>query len=335
MDGYKCAYQRYNTSAKGKAARARYKRTEKGKKAQYAAVQRWRTRNPVKARAHWVVSKAIGRGKLARPGRCEGCGRQCKPQAHHADYSRPYKVQWLYRLGKTMEKEELNRILDLHSKWLKNSAEGVRADLSHADLSHADLSHAKLSHAKLSYADLFYADLSRADLSHADLSGAKLSHAKLSCADLFYADLSHADLSHAKLSHAKLSYADLSGAKLYHANLSCANLSAATLPDYQICPEYGAFDAWKAVTTKAGKRAIIKVRIPARAKRTSCLTARKCRAEFVKVLEGEGYSPLKSTQRLHYKPGKIVKADSFDDDIRVECSHGIHFFITKKEAEQF
>jgi len=229
-------------------------------------------------------------------------------------------VQWLYRLGKTMEKEELNRILDLHSKWLKNSAEGVRADLSHADLSHADLSHAKLSHAKLSYADL---------------SHAKLSYAKLSYADLFYADLSRADLSHANLSGAKLSHAKLSYANLSCANLSCANLSAATLPDYQICPEYGAFDAWKAVTTKAGKRAIIKVRIPARAKRTSCLTARKCRAEFVKVLEGEGYSPLKSTQRLHYKPGKIVKADSFDDDIRVECSHGIHFFITKKEAEQF
>ena len=26
---------------------------------------------------------------------------------------------------------------------------------------------------------------------------------------------------------------------------------------------------------------------------------------------------------------------SFDDDVRVECAQGIHFFITRKEAEDY
>jgi len=31
----------------------------------------------------------------------------------------------------------------------------------------------------------------------------------------------------------------------------------------------------------------------------------------------------------------LVKPDSFDPDPRVECSHGIHFFMTRKEAEAY
>jgi hypothetical protein len=36
-----------------------------------------------------------------------------------------------------------------------------------------------------------------------------------------------------------------------------------------------------------------------------------------------------------YTVGAVTRADSYDDDIRVECTHGIHFFITKEEAEQW
>jgi hypothetical protein len=36
-----------------------------------------------------------------------------------------------------------------------------------------------------------------------------------------------------------------------------------------------------------------------------------------------------------YQEGKVTKPDSFDPDFRVECSHGIHFFITRQEAEDY
>ena len=63
-----------------------------------------------------------------------------------------------------MRTNELERILELHAKWLNGEEGGERADLSHADLSGADLREANLSHADLSDADLSGADLREADL---------------------------------------------------------------------------------------------------------------------------------------------------------------------------
>jgi len=162
-----------------------------------------------------------------------------------------------------------------------------------------------------------------ADLRGADLRGANLRGANLSKADLCWANLRGADLSKA----------DLCGANLREAELSGANLSEAKLSDYQIIPEADSFTGWK----KLQNDVICKLEIPAEAKRTCSLVGRKCRAEFVRVLEGDGQSidPSGEGQVLEYRVGKIVRADSFDDDIRVECSHGIHFFVTRKEAEEF
>jgi hypothetical protein len=91
--------------------------------------------------------------------------------------------------------EELQSILELHSKWLRNEEGGIRANLidanlRDANLSRADLSRADLSCADLRGADLRGADLRGADLSRADLRGADLRGADLSCADLSCADLS-------------------------------------------------------------------------------------------------------------------------------------------------
>jgi hypothetical protein len=128
-----------------------------------------------------------------------------------------------------------------------------------------------------------------------------------------------------------LSGANLLGANLSGANLTGANLTGANLPHFQIVPEVGAFVGWK----KLANGTIAKLEIPADAKRTSSLVGRKCRASKVVVLEGEGESPT-ATTKLHYAPGMTVEADSYyDDDIRVECSHGIHFFLTKAEAEEW
>jgi len=101
------------------------------------------------------------------------------------------------------------------------------------------------------------------------------------------------------------------------------------LPQFQICPTTGSFRAWKKTT--AG---VIEIEIPSKSKRTSSLIGRKCRAGFIKVITPGGKSPTKGN--LDYsKKGSIVRADSFDSDIRVECTNGIHFFMTKEEAEKW
>ncbi len=214
---------------------------------------------------------------------------------------------------KTYTVDELKAILAEHGKWLRGDG-GSRANLSRANLSGADLSRA----------NLYGANLSRADLSGANLYGANLSGANLYGANLSRADLSRANLSGANLSRADLSGADLSGADLY---------GVLHLPAFQICQ--GDLIVYKKV---AGK--IVTLAIPKDAKRTACIVGRKCRAEYAVVLEIEGHAPVKSNGcgngiETVYEEGREVRPDSYDDDIRVECSHGIHFFLTREEAQDF
>jgi hypothetical protein len=202
-----------------------------------------------------------------------------------------------------MTKEELTEILRLHGLWVEGNPEGKRADLSGADLYGEDLSRAKLSRANLYGADLSGANLSRANLYEANLSGA----------DLYGADLSGADLH---------------GADLYGADLSRAKLDAITIARLSIVPETGAFEAYK----KLRHGTIARLLIPADAKRSNA-TGRKCRAEKAIVLEGEEDSIHDSS--VHYAPGMTVQCDTWEPDRWVECGGGIHFFITRAEAEAY
>jgi len=163
-----------------------------------------------------------------------------------------------------------------------------------------------------------FANLSGADLSGANLSGANLSGANLSGADLSGADLSGANLSRADLSGANLSGADLSGANV-------ENVKGL----YQIVPEVGEFTVFK----KLRKGVIATLLIPKDAGRVGGWVGRKCRAEKAVVLEGEGFSLYDSG--FKYEKGATIIPDEWDSDPRVECSSGIHFFLTRKEAEEY
>lgn len=157
------------------------------------------------------------------------------------------------------------------------------------------------------------------------------------CADLSDADLSCADLSRANLRCANLSRADLSRANLGGADLRDAYLGDVTYNESTAffalqCPEEGSFVGWK----KCKNDVIVKLLIPEDAKRSSA-TTRKCRASKAVVLEVIGAEKGISTddETFVYEVGKEVVPDSFDDNRWNECSHGIHFFITRKEAENY
>ena len=192
--------------------------------------------------------------------------------------------------------------------------------------------------ANLSGANLRGADLRGADLSGADLSGADLRDANLRGANLLRADLRGANLSGANLSGADLSGANLSVANLRGADLRGANLSGTNLSGYSHCPEEGSFIAFK----KLEDGCVAKLTIPAGAKRTSSIVGRKCRAEYAKVIsitDRNGKKVLSGRSKhdsgFIYKVGDTVRSDSYDPDPRVECTNGIHFFITLKEAQEY
>ncbi len=170
-------------------------------------------------------------------------------------------------------------------------------------------------------ANLRSANLYGADLSGADLYGANLSGANLYGANLYGANLSGANLSGADLSGANLYGADLSGAK----NADYAIAQTRILPDGDII-------GWK----KCRNNVIVKLRIPESAKRSHAF-GRKCRAEYADVLEifGEGKAISSHDGTTEYVVGQRVMPDSFDENWMEECSSGIHFFITRIEAENY
>lgn len=272
-----------------------------------------------------------------------------------------------------MNKHELKEILDRHKQWLESgsklgqranlrevdlsdadlsganlsSADLVGADLTGADLAYTDLTRADLRVANLTGVDLGYADLRDADLRGADLKGADLTNSNLECADLTNADLRGTDLRGADLRRVDLVGADLSGADLRSANLTDADLvdadltgikvSTRTAGYYSVCPEEGSFIGFK----KCRNDTIVKLLIPEDAKRSSG-TSRKCRADKAIVLEiiNKYGKETETAESIYdndfiYKLGETVEVEDFDGNRWEECSTGIHFFITRREAEDY
>jgi hypothetical protein len=211
------------------------------------------------------------------------------------------------------------------------------ANLTGANLTDANLYCANLERANLTDANLYCAYLERAILTDANLSGANLSGAYLTGAILTDANLTGANLYYANLERANLTDANLSGANLTDANLTDANLTGAYLPPWRHVPESGAFQAYKAVRSDDGP-AVLLIQIDADTPRINGIGSHKCRAERVLVLEQVHGDPatefVSPTHRdkLTYRIGAYTIADKYVDDYRLECTGGIHFFMTMQEA---
>lgn len=223
---------------------------------------------------------------------------------------------------------DTTEILRLHKMWLESEEGGQRADLRGADLRGADLREAKLCGANLCGTNLREANLSGADLRGADLREANLCGANLCRAYLCEANLSGADLREAVLSGAYLCEAELSEAKII----------------YKITPEKGSFIAWKQAYSRTVEEVVLELEIPEDAKRISTYSSRKCRASKAIVLavykKNGKRSNIKYLHSQHdanftYQKGQTIIPDKFDPDPRVECSYGIHFFMTQQEAVEW
>jgi hypothetical protein len=139
---------------------------------------------------------------------------------------------------------------------------------------------------------------------------------------------------------------DLSGMTINNSILTirqCTNIHVA-----QIVPEVGTFIGWKKAYIKGLGYGIVKLQIPATAKRSSF--GRKCRCDRAKVLEIYGYKYKYGIKNeavkkkvyvdsavsnfdpeFVYTVGKFVRVKDFDEECN-ECSEGIHFFLSEQEA---
>ncbi len=177
------------------------------------------------------------------------------------------------------------------------------------------------------------ANLADANLARANLAGANLAGAYLAGANLARANLADANLAGAYLAGANLADANLAGANLAGANLADAKNADLAIARTRILPE-GALIGWK----KCADGVIVRLRIPEAAKRSHAF-GRKCRAEYADVLAVYGGNNQTARSRhdakFVYRIGETVRPDNWCENWSEECAGGIHFFITREEAEAY
>ena len=175
------------------------------------------------------------------------------------------------------------------------------------------------------------------DTRNADLKDINLEGIDLHSIDFRNTNLRNTNLRNADLRGANLRGANLEGAYLRGANLEGVKYDSHTAFFSMACPEEGSFIAWK----KCCDGLMVKLRVTEDAKRSSA-TTRKCRCSKAEVLAIEDFdgsvmpkgtvAHSKRDYNFTYEVGKIVEVADFDEDRWRECSTGIHFFITKREA---
>ena len=234
------------------------------------------------------------------------------------------------------------------------SADLRGADLQGTNLRIADLRGATLDGANLREADLYASNLRGTSLRGADLTGADFRTAYLHGTDLQASHLQYANFIGANLKLVNFRWADLRHAKFSNANFCSTDLygtqGLTKIPiGCQTCPPSGSFEGWKKGTlyiSHVGSKyhCIIKLKIPWFARRTSCIGSRKCLAELALVMaiyDKKGrpvkrcYNMSYPDRTLLYRVGEFVHSKHYDPSLAIECSNGIHFFMTREEAEEW
>ena len=267
----------------------------------------------------------------------------------------------------------LEEILERHKHWLNRDCENwesMQADLHNADLHSADMSYADLHSANMKGADMrganmrgadlrstdmSYVNMRGADISGANMMGANMCGADISGANMMGADLHDANMSYANMRGANMSYANLHGVYMPNADMSFtdmirtdlrnANMSCVNMRDVNMCgADISGADrlrkgiklsepiiGWK----KCKNNVLVKLEIP-RGAIVFSINNRKCRTDKAKVLEIIGADRAYSNYKFFsYYVGDVIEVFNFNCEYNFECAEGIHFFRTRKEAENY
>ena len=201
-------------------------------------------------------------------------------------------------------------------------------DLTGADLSNMDFTLCSFQNTKLAGADFHNSSVENALFDGNCLHGADFRNANMRTASFRYCDMGECDIRGANLFGAVLEYADLKGI-----------ISDEATQWFRLhCPEKGAFLAYK----KCVNDRMVQLLVPADARRTSA-TLPSCRCDKAKVLTiksfdfTENYDEAWSLvdENFVYRKGQWVEVKDFNEDRWQDSTTGIHFWLTREEAEAY
>jgi len=207
----------------------------------------------------------------------------------------------------TINNKTLEQILTEHKHWINEDCDGWETMC------------AVLRYADLCDANLYGADLYGADLRGADLRGADLRCADLRCADLRCADLRYADLRYADLRCADLRDADLYGAKGKLIEYRRGKVLTEDIIGYKKCRH----------------DVIVTLLIP-RGAIVFSINGDECRTNRAKVIGIDGANRAYSEfNGMSYYVGDEFTIYDFNCVYNDSWGAGIHFFMSKEEAENY
>lgn len=168
-----------------------------------------------------------------------------------------------------------------------------------------------------------------------DIDGWEYMRANLNSADLSNVNLKYADLRYVNSNNANLKGADLSGANLSGVNLSNVDLSNVKLDKEEQIRKgvklSNSITGWK----KCKGGVIVKLEIP-RGAIVFSINNNKCRTDKAIVKEIFGADRAFSMHKyFSYYVGDKIEVYNFNCEYNTECAEGIHFFRTRKEAENY
>ncbi len=256
------------------------------------------------------------------------------------------------------------------AKLIGTNLSGAKLEGAHfmnVDMTDAVLDDSNIQNGSITHSDLTRVHAQRANFinccmwdnnyENAVLSGSRFIAAKLCDGNFRGADMSYCDLELADIDYVHFENADLSGVDLKwtrnsywacfkEANMKDIDIIGSAINDEavedaknlfipMVCPEEGSFIAWK--KCRDGK--IVKLQVPENARRTGG-TRYSCRASEVLILDiYDGNNSCDEAvsiddETLVFHKGELVKHKEEFDPSLLHNGSGIHFFITRGEAER-
>lgn len=247
----------------------------------------------------------------------------------------------------------LSTILENHLHWLNADCEGwenMRADLSKTTLINIDFSGMDLRHINFYKTTMNGVDFSKADIRFAVFKETDVIFTCFNKANLYEANFSEARLYNTDFVGANLCGVDFDGthftginffkSKIYNANFNNCNFGYCTTIEYAD-GKLTEYRRGKILTEdiigykKCQDDVIVTLKIP-RGAIVFSINGTKCRTNKAKVIAIDGAKKaISHFNKMSYYEGDEFTIYDFNCTYNDQCGEGIHFFMTREEAERY
>lgn len=214
-----------------------------------------------------------------------------------------------------------------------------QVDFMGSELENVNMNMATIEHVVFSNCDFLCADFRRSSLRDVAMKCGSYRNADFSMANLVRVDMCNSDFYEAKFVNGGIYSSVLTEGNFDEVDFRGVKVNTSTIGYVMACPSEGSYIGWKKCGDKCGEY-IVKLLVTEDALRSSA-TTRKCRCSKAKVLEIQTMDGHKSNKRVvystyhtmfKYEVGKVVSVSDFDPNRWIECSIGIHHFVSREDA---